>query len=49
MEAPINATRVTRLTRNQIEIRLKSCARLPSLSTINSALREYVAERESGR
>jgi len=42
MEAPTNATRVTRLTRNQIEIRLKSCARLPSLSTINSALRELL-------
>jgi HD-like signal output (HDOD) protein len=42
MEAPINATRVSRLTRNQIEIRLKSCARLPSLSTINSALRELL-------
>ncbi len=42
MEAPTNATRVSRLTRNQIEIRLKSCARLPSLSTINSALRELL-------
>jgi HD-like signal output (HDOD) protein len=30
------------LTRDQIEVRLKTCARLPSLSTIYSALRELL-------
>src|SRR5512135_976522 len=34
--------KVSPLTRNQIEIRLKGCPRLPSLSTINSALRELL-------
>lgn len=32
-----------RLERNQIEIRIKSCARLPSLGSINSALRELLS------
>src|SRR5678815_1697308 len=31
------------LDRNQIETRLKNCPRLPSLSTINSALRELLS------
>ncbi|HOW68723.1 MAG TPA: HDOD domain-containing protein [Candidatus Paceibacterota bacterium] len=34
--------KLERLDREQIEIRLKSCARLPSLSSINSALRELL-------
>jgi putative nucleotidyltransferase with HDIG domain len=42
MEATITASGVTPLTPHQIEVRLKSCARLPSLSTINSALRELL-------
>jgi HD-like signal output (HDOD) protein len=42
VEAQPTVPRVVRLTRAQIEIRLKSCARLPSLSTINSALRELL-------
>ncbi len=42
MTVETTSSRVNRFTRAQIEIRLKSCARLPSLSTINSALRELL-------
>jgi HD-like signal output (HDOD) protein len=34
--------KIERLDREQIELRLKNCARLPSLSSINSALRELL-------
>ena len=38
---------VQRLDENQIEARLKSCARLPSLGSINSALRELLSADSS--
>lgn len=41
-ELPSMAQHVERLTRIQIDIRLKNCPRLPSLSSINSALRELL-------
>lgn len=42
MTTPVVTASVCPLTRPQIEKRLKHCARLPSLSTINSALRELL-------
>jgi HD-like signal output (HDOD) protein len=42
MEVPPAPVIVEPLTRHQIETRLKGCARLPSLSSINSALRELL-------
>lgn len=34
---------LAQLTRSQVELRIKDCARLPSLSTINKALRELLS------
>ena len=42
MDPSPQTSRVNPLTRNQIDIRLKNCPRLPSLSSINSALRELL-------
>ena len=41
-EAPAAVASVRPLTREQIELRLRHCPRLPSLGSINSALRELL-------
>ncbi len=47
MEAPSAPRVVPRLDEAQIEARLKNCARLPSLGSINSALRELLSADQS--
>lgn len=42
MEIIVSSGRVSVLTSSQIEMRLRSCARLPSLGSISSALRELL-------
>lgn len=43
MDTPITCSPVERLDRGQIENRVRGCARLPSLGSINSALRELLS------